>query len=115
MDTPSSFTQFYQYIRLCIQYEEQYFTLQNKCPLNNTNFLTFVATMKLIPNRINSNISLIISCSNAMSIPLICCKVILVTKDFKFACSHTIHNTIAITTNDIKAVTKRKKYLLYNC
>ena len=43
-----------------------------------------------------------------MSIPFICCKAILVTKHFNLACLHNIYETIAVTTNDIKAVTKRK-------
>ena len=89
-------------------------------------FPNICSNNKIIPNRTNSKIaivyhyvlqvqwiSLIISCSNAMSIPFICCKAILVTKDFNLACSHTIYDTITVTTNDIKAVTK-EICLLYN-
>ena len=96
-------------------------TLENRCHLNNLNFLTFVVMIKIIPNRTNSTIaivyhcvlqvqwtSLIISCSNTTSVPFICCQAILVTKDINLACLHTIYETIAETTNDIKAVKKRK-------
>ena len=43
-----------------------------------------------------------------MSVTSICCKAILVTKDFNLACLHNIYITIEVTINDIKAVTKKK-------
>ena len=48
------------------------------------------------------------SCLDTTSASLICCKAILVTKDFYFVCLHTIYITVAITSNDIITVSNRK-------
>ena len=52
------------------------------------------------------------SCLDITFASPICCKAILVTNDFNFECLHTIYTTIAVTTNDIIAVTNRKTSLV---
>ena len=86
-------------------------------------------TMKtIIPDITNPNIALVYhcvlqvhsisfiskSCSwlDTASAPLICCKAILVTKDLYFVCLHNMYISIAVITNDIKVVTKRKASII---
>ena len=53
------------------------------------------------------------SCVDTASASLICCKSILVTRDFNCVCLHTIYMAIVVTTNDIRAISYRK-HQLYN-
>ena len=52
--------------------------------------------------------SLYLSCSDAVSVPFICCKARLVTEDLNYVCFHPKYTTIIVTINDINVVIKRK-------
>ena len=93
---------------------------ENKCPLNNFNFLAFRIMKIPIPNNVHivyhwnlqvysiSCITETYSCLVTASTFLNCCKVRLVTKDFNLQCLHFMCRTTEVTINAIIVVIYRK-------
>ena len=102
--------------------------LEDECPLNSFSFLAFMTIKMIMPKITKPNVAIvyhfilqvhsisyiieICSCLDTTSAHLICCKAILVTRDFNFVCLHTIYITTVVTTNDIIAVKNRKTSII---